>query len=59
MPESHNFPLTSLTNQCVKCYGLDTSKTLDDDIAGNYFVIATVLPSKKVSFRQRFVQILL
>lgn len=48
MPESHNFPLTSLTNQCVKCYGLDTSNTLDDDIAGNYFVIATVFPSKKV-----------
>ncbi|AES81138.2 putative ATPase, AAA-type, core, P-loop containing nucleoside triphosphate hydrolase [Medicago truncatula] len=40
--ESHNFPLTSLTN------GLETSKTLDDDVAGNYFAIATVFPSNKV-----------
>ncbi|MCI50647.1 calmodulin-interacting protein 111-like, partial [Trifolium medium] len=37
----------SLTNECVKCYGLKTCATLDDDAAGNYFVLATVFPSTK------------
>ncbi|WJX78155.1 hypothetical protein P8452_61405 [Trifolium repens] len=44
----HGFPLISLTNECVKCYGLKTCATLDDDAAGNYFVLATVFPSTKV-----------
>lgn len=46
--ESHNFPLTSLTAECVKCYGLETCKALGDGAAGNYFAIATVFPAKKV-----------
>ncbi|KAK7336417.1 hypothetical protein VNO77_16958 [Canavalia gladiata] len=43
----HSFPLVSLANQCVKCYGLETSNASDDD-AGTYFALATVFPSSKV-----------
>lgn len=43
----NTFPLTSLTNECVKCYGLETCNTLDG-AAGNYFALATVFPSRKV-----------
>jgi hypothetical protein len=51
----HGFPLISLTNECVKCYGLKTCATLDDDAAGNYFVLATVFPSTKVSLCHDYV----
>lgn len=42
-----SFPLKSLVNECVRCYGLETGKTSDDD-EGNYFALATVFPSSKV-----------
>lgn len=42
------FPLMSLADECIKCYGLETCKILDDDAAGKYFALATVYPSKKV-----------
>jgi hypothetical protein len=51
----HGFPLISLTNECVKCFGLKTCATLDDDAAGNYFVLATVFPSTKVSLCHDYV----
>ncbi|XP_057738710.1 calmodulin-interacting protein 111 isoform X2 [Arachis stenosperma] len=41
-------PLKSLVDECVRCYGLETGKTLNDDVTGNYFVLATVFPSTKV-----------
>ncbi|XP_020219674.1 calmodulin-interacting protein 111 [Cajanus cajan] len=44
----HSFPLASLANECVKFYELEIGKALDDDDAGNYFVLATVFPSSKV-----------
>ncbi|XP_058749228.1 calmodulin-interacting protein 111 [Vicia villosa] len=43
----HNFPLTSLTTECVRYYGLETCNTFNH-VAGNYFALATVFPSKKV-----------
>ena len=43
-----SFPLQSLTNECVRCYGLETGKISNDDDAGNYFALATVFPSTKV-----------
>ncbi|MED6134520.1 hypothetical protein PIB30_037733 [Stylosanthes scabra] len=41
-------PLQSLVDECVSCYGLETGKTLNDDVTGNYFVLATAFPSTKV-----------
>ncbi|KAG5028474.1 hypothetical protein JHK87_011988 [Glycine soja] len=41
----HSFPLASLADECEKFYELESSKTFDD-YAGNYFVLATVFPSK-------------
>ncbi|KAK8473378.1 hypothetical protein PHAVU_001G119600 [Phaseolus vulgaris] len=44
----HSFPLVSLANECAKCNGLEVGKAVDDDVAGNYFVLATVFPASKV-----------
>jgi len=44
----HSFPLLSLANECAKCHGLELGKAVDDDVAGNYFVLATVFPASKV-----------
>ncbi|QHO44031.1 G2/mitotic-specific cyclin [Arachis hypogaea] len=42
-------PLKSLVDECVRCYGdLETGKTLNDVVTGNYFVLATVFPSTKI-----------
>ncbi|CAN7095200.1 unnamed protein product [Brassica rapa subsp. narinosa] len=43
--ESHSFPLSSIKAE----YGVECeSRIADDDEPGNYFVLATVLPSSKV-----------
>ncbi|BAT85091.1 Calmodulin-interacting protein [Vigna angularis] len=44
----HSFPLVSLANECAKCHGLEIGTAVDDDDAGNYFVLATVFPANKV-----------
>ncbi|KAF2620167.1 hypothetical protein F2Q68_00041637, partial [Brassica cretica] len=43
--ESHSFPLSSIKAE----YGVECESSIPDDEPGNYFVLATVLPSSKVS----------
>ncbi|CAH8360494.1 unnamed protein product [Eruca vesicaria subsp. sativa] len=42
--ESHSFPLSSIKVE----YGVECESSVPDDEPGNYFVLATVLPSSKV-----------
>ncbi|KAF3493630.1 hypothetical protein DY000_02056403, partial [Brassica cretica] len=42
--ESHSFPLSSIKAE----YGVECESSIPDDEPGNYFVLATVLPSSKV-----------
>ncbi|KAJ6798888.1 calmodulin-interacting protein 111 [Iris pallida] len=42
-----SFPLDSLTKECASHFGIDVDDTMSNG-AGSYFVIATVLPSRKL-----------
>ncbi|KAL0359649.1 UNVERIFIED_CONTAM: Calmodulin-interacting protein [Sesamum angustifolium] len=41
------FPLSTLSDECARHFGLDLADTLADE-AGNFFALATVFPSSKV-----------
>lgn len=43
-----NFPLDSLAEECARYFGVDVGDNYVNEV-GNYFAIATVFPSRKVS----------
>ncbi|XP_008228492.1 PREDICTED: calmodulin-interacting protein 111-like [Prunus mume] len=45
---SDGFPLSSLADECARRFGVDSCGQLTDD-AGNYFALATIFPSSKVT----------
>ncbi|XP_021807874.1 calmodulin-interacting protein 111-like isoform X2 [Prunus avium] len=45
---SDEFPLSSLADECARRFGVDSCGQLTND-AGNYFALATIFPSSKVT----------
>ncbi|KAL6285654.1 hypothetical protein ACE6H2_010044 [Prunus campanulata] len=45
---SDGFPLSSLADECARRFGVDSCGQLTND-AGNYFALATIFPSSKVT----------